>query len=567
MVTGPKVEMKENPGIKMGSHHELQWMGTRRPQTAVWKIPKSDIRRDNYSKSAREHGHSYEIQSPTFSLSPASSFDSCGSSQVIDLHTSNGTSHGCSKRSTSAFSTDRKLPHIHIASEFSKSNMSIDGSLVNLHYSGNPNMQTYLTSVEIKTPWYISILNEKERCLLKLGEEINRLSRYEVECKRKDQIISNLRNEVSQLQSDVHRSVYLQTRREEDKSSIDLFDHLNSHLENTFSAFQDSRTGVTEGKSQSGSSHKDPLIRSYRSASAVSLAESLSANQKKSQIIQIETEVLIDDITAEDKTGHTVAGKEDEEMSHVSMDQPEDKSQLIQKLQEDMEIIKKDYEMSKGVISCLQKAVSSHESKIRKSASEKEVLQRELKEREIQIQAMSKKFSSLREERKHEELMATLEQENYSFREMMCELKSEVMRRNEMIAELKNEIQRLQKEITKYQTEVRKQEGERSQIKSKVEDLASSEQHVKVALETMQTRFERFRSKILQAAYTAPGFKGPQVEISDNEILETMQKIITDRSDFHQQLKQKGLKVPPLYTSETSPAVKQTSSTSRKKAS
>ncbi|XP_040285190.1 coiled-coil domain-containing protein 27 isoform X2 [Bufo bufo] len=545
--------MKENPGMRMQNCHELQWTGTRRPQTAVWKIQKSDVRRDNYSKSAQ--GHIYDIQSATFSVSPESSFGSYNSSQVIDLHTSR-TSHGSCKLSNSALFTDRKLPHIHNCTELSKTSTSLDGSSVNLQYNGNPTNQTYLTSVEIKTPWYISVLNEKERCLLKLGEEINRLSRYEVQCKRKDQVISNLKNEVLQLQIDVHRSVYPQTGREENKSSIDHLDPLNLHTEKACLPFKEYPTDVTEGKSQSVSSHKDLSMSSEGNASAVSLAESLPENQRKSQSILMETEILIDDITS----------KEDEEESHLPMDQPEHNSQLSQKLKEDMEIIRKDYEMSKGVISSLQKTVSSHESKLRKSASEKEALQTELREREIQIQAMSKKFSSLREERKHEEMMASLEQENCSLREMMCELKSEVMRRNEMIAELKSEVQRLQKEISKYQTEVKKQEGETSQIKSKAEDLASSEQHVKVALETLQTKYERLRSKIIQAAYMAPGFKGPQVVISDNEILETMQKIIADRSDFHQQLKQKGVKVSPLYISETSSATKQTSSPSRKKA-
>ncbi|XP_044133560.1 coiled-coil domain-containing protein 27-like [Bufo gargarizans] len=503
--------MKENPGMRMQNCHELQWTGTRRPQTAVWKIQKSDVRRDNYSKSAQ--GHIYDIQSPTFSVSPESSFGSYNSSQVIDLHTSR-TSHGSCKLSNSALSTDRKLPHIHNCTELSKTSTSLDGSSVNLQYNGNPTNQTYLTSVEIKTPWYISVLNEKERCLLKLGEEINRLSRYEVQCKRKDQVISNLKNEVLQLQSDVHRSVYPQTGREEDKSSIDHLDQLNLHTEKECLPFKEYPTDVTEGKSQSVSSHKNLSMSSEGKASAVSLAESLPENQRKSQSILMETEILIDDITS----------KEDEEKSNLPMDQPEDNSQLIQKLKEDMEIIRKDYEMSKGVISSLQKTVSSHESKLRKSAAEKEALQTELREREIQIQAMSKKFSSLREERKHEEMMASLEQENCSLREMICELKSEVMRRNEMIAELKSEVQRLQKEISKYQTEVKKQEGETSQIKSKAEDLASSEQHVKVALETLHTKYERLRSKIIQAAYMAPGFKGPQVVISDNEILETMQE-------------------------------------------
>lgn len=71
MVTGPKVEMKENPWMKMESYHELQWTATRRPQTAVWKIPKSDVRRDHYSKSATGHGPTYDIQVTYRGVRPA----------------------------------------------------------------------------------------------------------------------------------------------------------------------------------------------------------------------------------------------------------------------------------------------------------------------------------------------------------------------------------------------------------------------------------------------------------------------------------------------------------------
>ncbi|CAJ0937475.1 unnamed protein product [Ranitomeya imitator] len=397
MVTDAKVKMKENPGMKIRTYNELlQWAGSRRPQTAVWKIPKSDIRRDNYSKSVQEHG--YEIQSPTFSLTPASSLESYSSSHVIDLHTSYGPSHGSSKLSISASSTDRKLPHIHTCTDLPKSNVSVDGSSGNQHYNGNPHIQTYLTSVEIRTPWYISVLNEKERCLLKLGEEINRLSRYEVECKRKDQIISSLRNEVSQLHNDVHRSVSAPIRREEDETS----DHLNPYLENELLVSEEEYpAGVPDGNSQSGSSHKDPSTSLERSGSTVSSAESVCEKRGKSQVILLETEILIEDLTSKETNGHPVAAKEDEKTSCASIDQPEDKSQLIQKLKEDIEIIRKDYEMSKGAISSLQKEVSSNESKLRKSAFEKEALQRELKEREMQIQAMSKKVQTERRQSPH----------------------------------------------------------------------------------------------------------------------------------------------------------------------
>ncbi|XP_068098838.1 coiled-coil domain-containing protein 27 [Hyperolius riggenbachi] len=568
MVTNPNVDMKENTDWKMQSSHDLHWTGARRPQTAVWRIPRTDIRREKYSKSAQEPISPYEIQSTVAPSSVASSFESNISSQVIDLHISNGSHHGCYSL---PLHTDQKLPHIHSTTDCHSRNTLSDVSSLSGQQSGHHSGQTYLTSVEIKTPWYITVLNEKERSLLKLGEEINRLSKYEVQSKRKDHIISTLRSEISQLQSDLQHTSNSHAKREEDGSSVEPLDHLSLHMINgspeneEYSPFHN----LSQEALDSRSSHRDVFTGSERNVSTISIAGSLSDAHRDSHSPHMEVESLHGDenTTPTEPTEDLPVIQEEEMPSAGSINLSEENTTaIIHELQEELQVVKRDYEISKGVISSLQRILSSHESKVRKAESEKAALQRELTERGIQLQAMSNKFSSMREERKHEEMMMTMEKENYNLRELLSELKSEMSRRNDMIADLKSEVQRLQKEILGYQAQMRRHEGEKSQIESKAEDLASSEQHVRVALETLQSRFERFRSKIIQAAYTAPGFKGPQAEISDNEILETMQKIIMERSDFHQQLKQKGVKVPPLHLSESSLVVKQPSITTRKKA-
>ncbi|KAM9299030.1 coiled-coil domain-containing protein 27 [Gastrophryne carolinensis] len=565
--------MKENADWKMQSFHDLQWTATRRPQTAVWRIPKTDARREKYSKSAREPVCSYETHSSTFLSSGTSSSDSNISSQVIDLHMSNGAAHfGCNKHGSVQHSTEKKLPLIYGSADHIRS-IASEGSSLSLNLSGYHSSQTYLTSVEIKTPWYMTLLHEKERCLLKLGEEINRLSRYEVESKRKDEIISTLRNEIYQLQSDLQQTSLPHTNQEEvtlpdsaGRLSGEPLDHVSLHLTNDdeFEEYFPAHESL-----ESPSSRRGLFTGSERNVSTLSLAGSFSESHGDSHYLQTEAEHLHNDDTAtaaKDVTDNSTAEREEQRDRITPEDESREKNEMIQRLQDEIQTIKKEYDIAKGAICSLQKTVSSHESKLRKSQSEKESLMKELSERAMQLQAMSKKFSSLREERKHEELMVEIEKENYNLRELLSELKSEVSKRNDIIADLKSDMQRLQRDILGYQTQIRRQEEERSQTESRVMDLSASEQHFKVLLETLQARFERFRSKIIQAAYTAPGFKRPQPEVSDNEILETMQKIIMKRSESHQNLKQKGVQVSTLHVSEGSPAVKQTPSTTRKKA-
>ncbi|KAM4703140.1 coiled-coil domain-containing protein 27 [Rhinophrynus dorsalis] len=433
----------------MQSVRELNWTGNRRPATAVWKIPKSDSRREKYCKSATETGQSSEIQSHISSSLPSCSFDNDSSSQVINLQMMNGASNGCLKHSISSMPKphiDAKLPFIHSPNELPKWSNSAEGSAVNLHYSGHQCGPTYLTSVELKTPWYISMLHEKESNLLKLGEEINRLSGFEIECHRKDDIINTLRNELFHLQEELRQT-----------------------------------------------------------------GPSCSAIEKS----------LPGEMVAEEQSSEHEEETPDHADECVS---PSDDQLPIHNLQEELDTVKKDYEMAKGCISSLQRMISFHESQLRKVVSEKKNLQKELEDRKMQVQAMTKKFSSLREERKHIEVMAAIEMENYNLRELVSELKSEMTKRNEMVTDLKSEVQKLQKQSMTYQTQIKEQESEKKEIQSKADELMFSAQRIKVALVSIESRFERFRGKIIQATYSAPGVKCPQVALTDNEILEAMQK-------------------------------------------
>ncbi|KAM8927141.1 coiled-coil domain-containing protein 27 [Pelodytes ibericus] len=543
--------MKEGIGLKMQGVGDLPWSGCRRPRTATWRIPKSDARRGNGGKSAQGIR---ENPSPVSWSSPASSLDSTAP-QIITLQTYNGTTPGCYKLSSLSSFTERadeKLPLIQLPNDLPKTHMSI-GSPTNLPTNGDLSSQTYLTCVEIKTPWYITILHEKERCLLKLGEEINRLSRYEEESRRKDDIICTLREEIWQLQSDLDQAVQTKNVLEKEDTALPPSNQLNRPSENDQLDFGEPHIGlhITEKPADSGSSGRnldnnpeDPVKAS------ISVTFDLDMDVDKREMIQMETESLRKESAEEVQ----IRGLED-----GCMQVPDLQADMSQ-LQDELDTLKKDHDMTKGMVISLQRIVSLQESQLRKTHSEKEVLQRELSERGMQIQAMSAKFSCLREERKHVEIMATIEKENYSLRELVSELKSELTKRNDMIGNFKNDISNLQKEVAEYEIQTAKYERDKREMQSKAEDLEYSEQCIKVSLEGFQSRFERFRSKILQATFSPPGTKCPQVQITDNEILEAMQKIISDRADYHQQLKLKGVSIQPLHTSENGNIQKQSSS-------
>ncbi|KFQ67153.1 Coiled-coil domain-containing protein 27, partial [Phaethon lepturus] len=195
-----------------------------------------------------------------------------------------------------------------------------------------------------------------------------------------------------------------------------------------------------------------------------------------------------------------------------------------------------------GAISSLQRQLEIQESQLRSAKAEKEMLQKKLREQESQLQAMSTKFSSLREEGKHEEMMATIEEENCRLRQVVAEQESKLAEQNNLISELQGTVSQLQAEVLSSQNHIHKQQRAQEAIQSQAETLQHRELQTRVALECITSRFERYRSKIIQATFSTAGSKPPQAEITDEEVLEAMQKIINDRMEFHQLLKQKGVK-------------------------
>ncbi|XP_048823879.1 coiled-coil domain-containing protein 27 [Lagopus muta] len=210
-----------------------------------------------------------------------------------------------------------------------------------------------------------------------------------------------------------------------------------------------------------------------------------------------------------------------------------------------------DYNMATGAMCSLQRQLEIRESQLRRTESENERLQKEIRGRENQLQAMSAKFGSLREERKHEEMMAAMEKENCSLRQVVTEQESKLGEQMELISGLQGTTWQLQAEALTNRYHIQKQQRAQEKMQSQAEMLQQAELQTRVALERITSKFERFRSKIIQATFSAAGIKAPQAELTDEEVLEAMQKIINERTEFHQMLKQKGIKVPSLTNIDT----------------
>ncbi|NXC99918.1 CCD27 protein, partial [Certhia brachydactyla] len=195
-----------------------------------------------------------------------------------------------------------------------------------------------------------------------------------------------------------------------------------------------------------------------------------------------------------------------------------------------------------GAISSLQRQMEIQESKLRRFRSEKELLQKQLREREAQLQAVSDKFFSLTEEQRQEEIMVMMEEENHSLQQVVTEQESQLAEQNKLISELQGTISQLRAEVVTTRLQLLKHKQAQKEIQNQAEALQHKELQTRVALEHISSKFERYRNKIIQATFSAEGIQDPQAELTDDEVLEAMQKIINERAEFQQKLKNKGSK-------------------------
>ncbi|KAF7463235.1 small integral membrane protein 1 [Marmota monax] len=147
-------------------------------------------------------------------------------------------------------------------------------------------------------------------------------------------------------------------------------------------------------------------------------------------------------------------------------------------------------------------------------------------------------------------MMGLIQKDNLVLRERVSELEAELTKRDLAITELSTKVGELQTQTERDQDQGQRWQQLHEEWQSRNEMVRQAEQATRVALESAQSRLERLRSKIIQATFNVSGIKSLATEISDNHILEALQRIISERSDYYNQLKQKGVRVPPLQQSE-----------------
>nr|XP_058160723.1 LOW QUALITY PROTEIN: coiled-coil domain-containing protein 27 [Dasypus novemcinctus] len=417
-----------------------------------------------------------------------------------------------------------------------------------------------------RVPWYISIIHEKDHCLSVLGEEFRRLSELEAQSRAKDKEMVALREErealAQQLRSllrsrSVGRAFPLGVRErplqvlpkpEEEEEEQRCWKQVH--------AGQMREESAPDGGGQEEADGEAAPERGQGLRAQGPVGETGALGEEKSVLEEDEEEL---EEEPEEERGGAVARRpysvdrafEDELIARL-----EECEQVIQEFQYELEVTRSRYSMATGTITSLQRQVDFQESQMQKLNTENENLQKELQERKSQLHAMTDKFSNIREDKKHAEMMGFIEKDNFLLRQQVLELESKLTRQDHVISEFNATVGQLQAQVSLGQNLLQRQKQLQEGLQSRNETIQQAEQQARVALESAQSRLERLRSKIIQATFSNTGVKNLSIEISDNDILESLQRVISERTDYYNQLRQKGVKVPPPTQSDASPPVR-----------
>ncbi|XP_003278458.1 coiled-coil domain-containing protein 27 [Nomascus leucogenys] len=418
-----------------------------------------------------------------------------------------------------------------------------------------------------RTPWYLSVIHEKDHCL----------SELEIQVQKKDEEILLLQEERESLKTQLKcllkgkaQETSMSPGRREQLSDASLkldrlrllkafsrdeeeLQHRQQMQEESAAPEMGKEPDLGGGEEDKGPEREPKGAEDTGARGGVSQMGAMHEEGSEEEDEEegdrdedSEERELLEEEEIPRRRASSLAESFEEEL----LAQLEEYEQVILDFQFNLEATRTRYSLATGVIASLQQQVDFQESQLRKINTENEMLQKELRERRQQLQAMTDKFSNLREDKKHQEMMGLIEKDNQLLRQQVSKLERKLTKRDCVISELDTKVSQLQEQVELDQNHLQRWKQLQEDLQSKKEMIQQAEQHARVALESSQSRLERLRNKIIQATFSISGTKSLANEISDNDILEALQRIISERSDYYNQLKQKGVKVPPLQQSE-----------------
>lgn len=207
----------------------------------------------------------------------------------------------------------------------------------------------------------------------------------------------------------------------------------------------------------------------------------------------------------------------------------------VTNLRSELERVKKDKGITSGLVTQMQRDMSNKDSTISKLVREIEVLKKELRERDKLLANANIKVNQVREASgtsKVAEERDAREKELISLRQRFKGAETKISEQFNTIQAMKGELESMKNSVFDEKEAKRKLQAEADGNQSKFLDMQRAERVVRVDLEQTQRTLDRFRKHVIQTTFSTPGVKAPETVISDDELLETLKKLLDDRTQL-----------------------------------
>ncbi|XP_053256499.1 forkhead-associated domain-containing protein 1 [Podarcis raffonei] len=303
-----------------------------------------------------------------------------------------------------------------------------------------------------------AFLKERDEVILKMGNEISRLSGFESECSRKDTVIANLQNEIAMM---------------------------------------------TE-KMMAALAKKDAEFHQK----LVDFEQDVSAKTK--EIKALKEEVCNLQSNTSEVLYHSLSER-DLQIAHWK---------------QETEALKKSYSLTTGLVTSLQKDITSKDHNIQQLKIEVEKFRRESREKDNQLAQVSAQCARIKEEMKRE----FREREVNAYQNQISELELQVKRYKQDINKFRTEHGMLTNKLaekTKAEGDLKKECERRSQ---QLQEMGRRERLIKSDLELAATQAQRFRHQLSEALFS----QLPEKALTDQQIVEKIEEIQVNSEEYCQ---------------------------------
>ncbi|XP_015283324.1 PREDICTED: forkhead-associated domain-containing protein 1 [Gekko japonicus] len=286
--------------------------------------------------------------------------------------------------------------------------------------------------------------------------------------------------------------------------------------------------GISRHSSYEGeSSRKDTVIANLQDELAAMTEKTVEALARKDAVFHQKLRTLNQDIEA--KAEEIKALKE--QVSHLQQNTSEvlchslsERDLQIAHWKQEIENLKKSNSLTSGLVTSLQKDITSKEQKMQQLRIDMEKLRRENREKDNQLAHVSAQCSRIKDEMKRE----FREREVNAYQNRIAELEQQIKRAEEELQKSRAEQETLTKRLaekTKAEEELQRECERKLQ---QVQEMGRRERLAKLDLETAGAQAQLFRRQMTECLLS----ELPEEPVSDQQIIKRISEIKKSSKEF-----------------------------------